>query len=499
MTTTTAVDQQTNDEKSLSTLLKEQRDQDIWTAMQSLGGATPIEITLYRVKPKLWNGKVIEGEVAKFDEKISSADIREQFGGGSYQIQLKAADRKGVFRDVSARLIKIAGDPIVPREGDGEDVDPKTPASESPNIIRDVLKMADSRAQEAERRAERMAEKKDPSIDFLREQVLRLQSQLHEKEEKLLQIVDRPQSRDNDGLLGKFLEGESARVMSLRQQHESELRLKSEMHRDEINRANDRFDRMLQDMKSSFEREISNLKHTYDTQIMGLLGNHENQLAVVRASYDGQLEGLKREIAHLSRLYDTAQAEVAELRTRKERSLVEQMAELGAVKEAFESFGGGEREESTLERVFSSVAPALEGIVNRVSAPAQPQQLPPQAMPTQPQIRQLPDGSFQTADGRRLQRKKPPEGVASLSDSDLQAAIVFFENGLNNNLEPAEFARTAKSIAPQLARGDVREALAKTQGVDALLARVSKLSPDSALLTQHGRNWVRKVVAELVG
>ena len=488
-------------EKRIQDMIREQRDMDIWAAMQSLGGETPIEVTVHRVKPKTWNNKSIEGEIAKYQERITTDDIKESFGGGTYQVQLKAADRKGILQNISTKMIKIAGDPVIDIDTGIED-DSRVPAESSPSIIRDVLKMAESRSQEAEKRAERLMERQDPSIDFLREQVLRLQEQLHEKEERLLNFAERPVQRNGDELLGKFLEGESGRMMALRQQHENELRLKGDMHRDEVNRLNDRFDRMVADLKSSHDREVSNLKHTYDTQIMGLLQNHENQVSIVRASYEGQLEGLKREISHLSRLYEGSQHEIVELRTRKDKSFLEQMTELRAVKEAVEEMGGGNDEPSTLERVLSTVAPAVEGIVNRVSAGAQPPpvQLPPQQMPAQPQVRRLPDGTFETADGRRFQKKPKtkPDGLMSVSDADLRNAIVFFENGLNGNVEPVDFARTAKSIVPQFSKGEFREALAQPQGVDALLARVSKLSPDSNLLTQHGRNWVRKVFAAML-
>jgi len=71
------------------------------------------------------------------------------------------------------------------------------------------------------------------------------------------------------------------------------------------------------------------------------------------------------------------------------------------------------------------------------------------------------------------------------------------ESALANDADPVNFARTARNLAPSLTSGPIQELL-RTQGVDTFLNRVAKLNPGSSLLSQHGKNWTRKVAAVLL-
>jgi len=113
----------------------------------------------------------------------------------------------------------------------------------------------------------------------------------------------------------------------------------------------------------------------------------------------------------------------------------------------------------------------------------------------------LPDGRVvvRKADGRIMEIRSKPKGhqpsgetAPAIADEDLMTAIQFMESSLDGDTEPEAFVRTARNLMPSLTNGPIVELL-RAQGIDALLARVAKLKPGSRLLTQHGKNWLRKV------
>jgi hypothetical protein len=213
-----------------------------------------------------------------------------------------------------------------------------------------------------------------------------------------------------------------------------------------------------------------------------------------------------------------AESKVAsDLRLKKDKSPIDTLTELVAVKEAMDSFTGkGEDKEEggAVERIVGNImgSPIMEGIASRVAGgPAamgadMPQDAEPEVEIPIGRPVQLPDGRIivRKPDGTILQLKKKevapvPTGgeEVQISDEEIGIAMSFMESALANDRDAVEFGRTARNLAPSLTSGPIQELL-KTQGVDAFLSRVSKLNPNSALLSQHGKNWTRKVAAVLL-
>jgi hypothetical protein len=299
---------------------------------------------------------------------------------------------------------------------------------------------------------------------------------------------------------------------SLRQQIESEMRQRNDMHRAEIDRLNSRYEDIARRQEDAHKREIDHLQRSFDAQV-----------ATLKSSYEAQIAGYQREAMFLERQLTVSQTELAELRVKKERSGIEVLTEMTAVKEALDSLSGGDKSEgSAIERIIGGLAssPLAEGVAARLAGAAgaldatapyaqvpQPQQAPQQMssddLPINTPI-PLPDGRVivRRANGSVVELKRkaamvPTGEPAPVSDEDIAAVLPFLENALAAERDPHAFAATARNLVPSLSSGPIANLL-RAQGVDAFLDRVAKLSPGSPLLMQAGKNWIRETAKALL-
>jgi hypothetical protein len=486
--------------------IREQEEQSLFDYLRSLSGdGTPIKVSVIRMLPKTWEGRTIEGTLDTFEEPIAEEEIRELFGGGKYKLVIYTPNAKGSWQYATSRQIKIAGDPRL--DGLVTTATRGNINEEPPSVVRDAMRMSQQMVARAEARAERATEHRpDPASQMVMDELRAVRHEMRAKDERILELATaKPDSSASEILLGKMVDGESARMAALRTQIDSEVRSRNDMHRAETDRLHQRYEDIARRGEAAHTREIDMLRQSSD-----------NNQAVLKVSYEGQIDGFRREIAHLDRQLTVAQSEVAELRAKKDKPMIETLAEMAAVKDAFESFGGDKEEGSTVERIISGVmgSPLAEGIANRLSASGamaaggaipNPQ---PQGEPEVPvnQPVHLPDGRVivrrtngQVVELRRKPKPPAPTGEDGIvvDDEDISVALQFMENALAGDADPEEFARTARNLVPSLASGPIAELL-RAKGVDAFLSRVAKLSPGSPLLQQHGKNWTRKVAAVLL-
>jgi hypothetical protein len=487
--------------------LREEHENNLADYIHTLtSGGVQIKTSVVRDRPKDWHGKDITGTIDSFHEPISVDDIRDMFGGGTYRLQFFIPGSTGSWEYVTCRTVKLAGDPKI--QSDTEK--PKNGA-QNPDVVRDAMKMAHEVTIEERRRAERIEREarnyRDPSIDIVAGELAASRQQQAESQRVIYDMMNRrSDTSPADHLLGKMMDNESGRISQLRAQHESEIRMKSEMHRDELERIHQRYEQNAQWQQAAHQREVESLRMTLATQ--------EKML---ETSYRGQLRALERELEATRADLMQNKSEVSELRAKKDKGLVESLTEIATVKEALEGFGGGDKEDgSTIERIISGVmgSPLAEGVASRLAgggaiaaAGAQPQPAPapavqdPNDLPINQPI-QLPDGSVavRRPDGRvvtlRPKRKPKPGEVPEikLDPGEVQIAIQFMEAALANDTDPEQFAASARNVVPS----DIIGAL-RLQGVDHFLIKVAKLPETSPLLSMHGKSWARKVAAILVG
>lgn len=514
MTDVTAVDETVEApaarESAITRKFREQSDANLLDYLKSLATETAIKVSVIRELPKTWEGKTIEGTLDSFEDPISEEEIREMYGGGKFKLVIYTPGPKGSWQYATARKIKIAGDPKLTGAFKSSEDDSRN-GREDPSVVRDAMRMTADMAARAEDRADREREMRnqnqgpDASTRMMMEEMRELRSSMAAKDDRLFELATSKPETASDTYLGKMLEGESARMSGLRQQVESELRMKNEAHASEIKLLNDRLDRMLERSEDSNKREISSLERA-----------HDNALTLLHSSYKGQIAGYEREIAFIGRQLDTESKVASDLRLKKDKSPIDTLTELVAVKEAMDSFTGKDDKEEggALERIVGNVlgSPIMEGIASRVAGgPAavgadMPHEAEAEAeIPVNRPV-QMPDGRIivRKPDGTILQLRKkeapPPDptgGEVQISDGDIETAMNFMQSALSNDADPGTFGRTARNLMPSLTSGPIQELL-KTQGVDAFLSRVAKLNPNSALLSQHGKNWTRKVAAVLL-
>jgi hypothetical protein len=474
--------------------------------LQGLAAQTPIRVTIERLFPKSFGGRHIGGTLDSYDEPIATEEIRDLYGGGKYKLVIKVPNENGSWIYKAARTVEIAGDPKLSNL-------PTTQistghAEDHPTLVRDALRLQAQAAERAEQRASRAEEAarhvdRNPSQDMFLDELRAQREDNKELQREFVRLMThKGEPSTSDVLLGRFVDGENVRMQALRTQFDSELRIKAEMHRDDVARLRDHYERVGERMEATHQREIENLKTA-----------HESRHEAIRLAHEGLVEGLRREIRQLERDLETARSDLKELREKKEKGLVESLTEMAAVKESLEAFGGGKDAESSMvERIISSVmgSPLAEGIATRLSTA--PAGVPTPSPPPQPDagaIVRTPDGRaiVRMPDGtlRELRRKRPvPTSAPDLSDNavsvpdvELRQALPFLENAMTAERDPIEFAVTARSLIPGFVSGNLRRYL-EMHGADGLLEQIARIQETSPLLTQAGKNWTRKAVSAVL-
>lgn len=490
-------------ETEVAKKLRQQEEQTLLDYLESLNAEVPIRVTVQRLRPKIFKGINIGGTLETFEDPISEEDIKEHFGGGKYKLTIQAGTGDGnktVFR--KNRTIDIAGPPKIDMYNVEDPREAAAPTHGSPDVVMAAMSTASQMAERAERarqRAEELARdtRGDPATKMVMDEMRALRAESAAKDERMFQVI-REQNNGSSAieqLLGKMMDGESSRVTMLRQQVDSELRMKADMHRAEIDRLHARFEDAVKRQEDQHRREVDNLTRA-----------HDNVLQTTRMAYESQIEGYKRELQFVGNQLTAVQAELAELRGRKDKSSLDHLSELAAMKEAMEAFTGGDKSESTIERVLGGImsSPLAEGVATRLAGAA-PAGSVPQAVedpataviPIDTPV-VMPDGKIMVKrpNGQLVQlKKKPPpdpNAPVSVPDSEILAVVPYMENALAADRGPQTFANTARNLMPTLISGPIGQMISKG-GVDALLDRVAQLRPESPLLSQHGKNWVREV------
>ena len=505
--TTTIAAEEGNDTLDARQLLREQNEQSLVDYLEELQGESSIRVTVIRETPKIWKGRPIEGTLETFDEPVSETEIRDHFGGGKYRLKILTPNKKGSFRYAAHRTVKIAGDPKLDHLAEAE-----TPTKAAPNVVRETLRLSERMVDRAHLRADRAEERAagksemDPSVELLvrglQEELRELRRASETKDARIHELITNSSQRGptdsllekvissvgqrgptdtllekviasvgqrgpTEALLEKMVDTDSARIAAIRTQHDAEIRTTRERHLGEIDRLFGRSEESAKRQAELAAREANTLRSAYDGRIEALKLAHESSN-----------ESLRREIAHLERELSSAKTEVGQLRAKKNKSVIDSVSELAAVKEALGSFG--DDGSSTVERVLSALmaSPLLERLGS-----ARP------ALPAPPQPALLQQSSIR-APMPTPSRPTPPQQATE----DIGAGLEFMETAFANNVEAESFATTARSVVP----ADVLSELARS-GPDVLISQIVASSPHSPLVaTQRAKNWLRAVVRCIV-
>ena len=473
-----------------------------------------VKVSIIRQRPSEYRGVHIKGNLETVDGLIDEDYLKERWGGGVYKIQVKMPDAQGRYVYAGQRTVEIAG---LPKLGglaeEPEEDEPRSSATPAPRESETAIHHLGgvTKALLESRQNSGMDEGLRLMIGTLQNTVADLQRQMAAKDEKLLDIVQNPQTRTTDVLLEKMIDTDSARIAAVRAQHESEVRALRERHGIELDRLHAHYSQSMTRVEDNHKREIDMLRQNYDAQIAIMGQTHAAQVDSYKRELATLESSLGREIKALMNQLETARKEVEELRSKKDRTIVEQMKELASVREAFDMFGGGSDDDepkSAIGQIAERFTPLIEGIAARIAEPPTPPAPAPTPglAPPQGQLYRMPDGSIVNANGQPVAgpngqplRQAPPAppipSAPSIDPSTIAMAVQYLESAVNARTTPEQFAQSARSMVPAGILEAIRE-----MGIDEFLTKVAKVPASSPLRsTQEGRNFIREVGAQLLG
>lgn len=506
-------------------------DRTIKEMIDNLGGQGCFKIRISRKDPDEVmdpsTGKYINvgGFLKETDQAIDEEWLLRKYGGGKYELQFMKPGPKSGWVWGPLKTVTIAGEPNLaelPRSNRQHAGAGAAPANaENPSIVNKAFEFMGKQVEQAQQQAAsaHRTGPDDAMVQLLREQLAdsrRAQEALAREMREMREAQQKvpPKSTEDtvkDKLLERMFDGESARITALRSTYESEIRQVKDSQREDEKRLYDRFERDIASLRDASKREIDNLRVSHEVALSSVKASTEVQLASARASFDTQVSLLKAENARL--LADNAklELEVKDLRAKKEKSPIELLKEVNALKEAIGADDDEEPQGVGAQIAAAVTNPAMwDGISSMVGRVRGPD-------PAQQQAAQQPENGKRQrrvvkygdkkmileADGRtlteikekKLEEGKPAEPQMPQVDPAVIANMVqLLESAFEGGQEPAIVAQGARSRVPE----DLLLAI-RDHGVDQVMAKMAKLSSTSPLSSQRGRVWVRALGEALVG
>lgn len=473
---------------------------DLITWIRTLGVGNEFRVKVERRKPKTHrfkNGDIvdIDGHVGTHEELISEEEIAAWYGGGTYTVSvlIPNPERVGGYQYLKARTVKIPGLPRLPQDDE--------PMQREDNLGNQAFELLRERISEDGKRGDGESSML-PMLELLMSRMDSVQKAAAEKESKVLEMLMQPKQDSTLELLKTTMSSESSRLESLRLQFDSERRQLQENHREDLKR-----------IEKSHELEIQRLNAAQQQLVQDLKASHAQTIENLKLSFETRVDGLKNRIADLERQLTKTETETVELRARKDKSPIEHLTELAKMREQMDAVMGKSGDDDDEPKgFFDKIATiALENpeLVNRFlpGAPQPAQIAPPAAAPPPPQLPPpgVPFKTQQTGDRvfirdsaasepRELSieeiqafEKQAAKEARRPSKEDIARALPFIENAAKNDVDPAQFAATARAAIPNGILVFLHE-----EGADAFLATL----PTN--LDQVTRNFVRKVAKHLV-
>jgi hypothetical protein len=514
------------DTKAISDI-RASEDQSLKAMLDGLGAVGGFKIKLSRKEPTEWPDSEtrrmvqVGGHLYDYYESMDESDIQKKHGGGKYELKIFRKNAKGSFEFFTQRTIQIAGDP---RTDDVHrspvPVRDTTPArettQEAPSVVNKVMDVMERQLEAARSGA---APKHDTApyelmIKALNDQLARQQDEMRQMRQELAVARNVKPEPDpiKDKLLGSLIDGESGRITSLRLQHESETNQLRQSMRDLEDRLRDRADRDLATARAAHEREIAMIRMSHESAITAIRSAADSTGVATKSAADTSQKLLESDIKRLEKENDRLQDELKELRGRKDKTVIEQLKDMKAIKDAF-GIEDDDKDESAVDKIIGVLSDpaAVQAARDIIRGPQAPVAPPPQAprkiarAPGKPRtVRNKQTGEiFHVGDNGELvpvaqeQPAAPAQPqLPQVSAEEAAQILGYMERAFEGSQEPEVFAQTAK--AALAGREEIFTAL-RELGVDGFLSKVAKLPSSSSLATQAGRNWTRKLGKALVG
>lgn len=549
--------------------LRTAADRTLKEIIEGLGRSVPFKIEIYRLEPEdvfdpLVNKRIpCEGHIKTISEEISEDDLAKRYGGGKYELKFKRDDGTGKFVYAAQKTLKIAGEPnleSIPRSSPAAQhtaAPTQGPHQESPAVVNRAMDIMAAQLERANDRSERqLPAGPDPStqlmLQMLQETIAKQSSEMSEMRRDLMtaRTAKPPEDTFKDKFLDKLMDGDSARLQGVRMQYESELKQVKEHAVENERRLYTMFQVEKSAMDTRFERDLMMVKQQYENQIVTIRQSNEISLQAARSSFETSAKLADAENRRLERDNADLRVEVKELRAKKDKSIIETMKEVEAVRDAI---GGDDNEPKGALATLAEAAvnpeawATIGAIFGKKEDPAaaaalaaqQQHQLQGQG---RAQIYRGPNGQkFKIENGelvpvKKLKKKQakptaPPTvegaeaeaaaeategeapaeaeeaeeaeeaGMPELAEDERIMLVKLLESACGAQ-DPAIVAQGLRSRMPQQALiflGDKAAEIGIPQTVNLFLTKVAKVTANSPLMTQDGRNWTRALARALVG
>lgn len=516
-------DEQTGDDPIEE--IHNETDKDLHEWIQQFGTTGKIGVQLHRLSPTKHKGVKVDGWMETFNEPISVERVKDEYGGGKFQIKIQGyrKDKKSGRRKwgyIDSRTFDVAGPPkLEALMNSDEEADEKddgagngenqTLASQAMNVMQQSVREARDEARDLRHVQGKGSgaglEMMDRLLAPMQEQMNELSKRLAEKDNALIAALDKPADNTSQDRLFGIMESKETthgnNLEAVRQQYESRISKLQDFHMEELRRYEARLEREISEVRSAAQREVDSLKTA-----------HTSALDSQRLGYDMRIDGMKDITKRLEREVAKSETEVVELRTKKEQGPLDQIQGLVNLKQGFEALvpsGGDEKSgwERALDMAINS--PVAEAVAGRFAQAAA--QGPQEEAEDENQLIQvrLKDGrvvqmprnivarmqeqeAAKQAENAARKAAGEPE-IPDVSDEDMAKAVAFMETAIRNGTDPAMFAASARNMLPN----DILEGLRRL-GVDVFMAKMAKLQTGSPLATVAGRAWARQVVEFLM-
>jgi hypothetical protein len=493
--------------------------------LEALGTGGAFRVRIMRTAPKILrvNGRDYStaGHLDTVNEAIDEQQIGNEYGGGTYDLTVTTRRKDNSYKYAGHRTITIAGDPKIeklPTNATQASTPSTPPNSNDPTLVKEMMGVLTGELRHAR---EAKPEGIPPAIQILLEQMKedarRRDQDLQQFRRELAEAQTRkpPEDTFKDKLLSTLVDGESGRILSIRAQHESEMRTAKEGHLQEIRLIEDRHDRTVRQMQQSHEIMLSNMKASYEREIAALNASHQVTAAATTTTSSVTITTLKSDIQRLEREVDTLRSDNKELREKKDKPLLEQLKDIKTLREAISD--GDDGDSSAVQQAIAAVPAVVESIggliqMRQQQQAGQPQQTQqPQAAAKSRIVKNPQTGQrFLQQGGKVIPAQVKPKTITTEAGEQIEIPkieaptltllITMLEAAYGRQEDPDIVAQTGKAqIPPDILAWIRQNHTEQVSGVDLFMTKVAKLPGTSSLASHAGRTWLRKVGLALIG
>lgn len=497
-------------------------------------GSNQFIITRHEPKTALVNGqwKKASGHCETLHHFPTPEYIRENWGGGVYEIRVMGPEKGKGMRFRASRRLEVVGDPKLKADA----VQATTSQHEQAMMNRvleqqfeEKRRMEDRLERERQQKVAERAPTQDPNLvqttlgaiqqsakqqaEMLRDQLIRRDQEVAEMRQAMESLRRERSAFENPEVLKVLLARNNDDGGHQLELLRHELVAERERAARELQMDRERGARELQAERERASRELDAERERALREIEAERREHEKATTLLDRLHHSEVENLRTAHAQLTATKDAQidrlEKELAAIRSQERpHDTLSDLERMGKVVTAMRTFMPGVASEPAeppplAERLLEYGVEKFVDVASRAQQAAaqapvsRPTPWPPTiAVPTLPRMpgpgQPMPMSGVAPAAVPRPPVPKPAPSTKALLTPDLVQGLSFVETALQNNHAPVDVARTALSLFP---RADL-DALCAA-GPERLIAEVEAANADSILASPAGHRFVRELIDAL--